>query len=163
MPVKLLNCCSSLYSFFVPFYLFFNFFQHFPENVTIKVPNINPVSLGKELLRRCGNEGQWPYNDAVTTTTLKFLQASISYIPLALETSADLSNAAFILSQPGNEFVIRSGNADWEFYFSQDYKGDISGKCLRKPYLRYYYDKISSTVRSILSLASAPFMKMIGY
>ena len=158
-----MNCCSSLYSFFVPFYLLFYFFQHFPENVTIKVPSINPVSLGKELLSRCGNEEQWPYNDAVTTTTRKFLQASISYIPLALETGADLSNAAFILSQPGNEFVIRSGNADWEFFFSQDYKGDISGKCLRDEYCILLYSIVVQYVVFCLWLVHHSLMKMIGY
>ena len=145
-------------------YLFiylFIFFQHFPEDVTIKVANINSLVLGRELISRCGNEGQWRHHDAVTITTRKFLQASISYIPLALETGANLSNAAFILSQPGNEFVIRSGNADWEFFFSQDYKGDISGKCL--VYCIVLYSIVVQYVVFCLWLVHHSLMKMIGY
>ena len=140
-------------------YLFI--FQHF-EDVTIEVHNINARVLGRELISRCGNEGQWPYNDAVKVTTQKFLQASITHIPLAEKAGANMSNAAFILSQPGNEFVIRSGNGNWEFFFSQNYNGDIYGQCVRKPWHRYFYDKISSAVRYVLSVASGS-ARMIGY
>ena len=32
---------------------------------------------------------------------------------------ADLSNAAFIFSQPGRYFVIQTGNDDWEIFFQK--------------------------------------------
>ena len=31
----------------------------------------------------------------------------------------DLSNAAFIFSQPGRDFVIQTGNDDWEIFFDE--------------------------------------------
>ena len=32
---------------------------------------------------------------------------------------ADISNAAFIFSQPGRDFVIQTGNDDWEIFFDE--------------------------------------------
>lgn len=50
-----------------------------------------------------------------------------------------MRNASFIYAQPGNEFVIKAGNGDWEFYFSQS-KDEVSCYCLRKPMYRYLWD-----------------------
>ena len=105
--------------------------------------------LGRELIKRCGNEGHHPYLDEQGKTTLKFLRASISFIPEVIEVGGDLCNASFIFSQPGREFVITSGNGDWEFYFSQGYGDEIYGRCVRKPTLRYIWDNVTSTVRRI--------------
>ena len=33
---------------------------------------------------------------------------------------------------PGREFVIRAGDGDWEFFFSEDDRGEVSGQCVRK-------------------------------
>lgn len=60
-----------------------------------------------------------------------------------------MRNAAFILSQPGREFLIQSGNGDWEFYFSEDQYGEIYGRNVRKPFLRYAWDGVKSVVRRI--------------
>ena len=32
---------------------------------------------------------------------------------------ADLSNSAFIFSLPGRDFVIQTGNDDWEIFFQK--------------------------------------------
>ena len=45
---------------------------------------------------------------------------------------ADLTNAAFIISQPGKEFIIQAGNGDWEFFFSEDAKDVVHGCCVRE-------------------------------
>ena len=108
----------------------------------------SPV-LGREIIKRCGNEGQHPHLDQKGKTTLKFLRASISFIPEVIDVGRDLSNASFIFTQPGGEFVIIAGNGDWEFYFSQSYDNEIYGRCVRKPTLRYIFGKVSSTVRRI--------------
>ena len=117
---------------------------------------ITGVTLGRELVRRCGNEGQHRYLDAAGYTTSRFLRAAISFVPDALDDGADMCNAAFILSQPGREFVILSGNGDWEFYFAEDQDGDIYGRNVRKPFLRFVWNGFISVVRRlglVLSIA----------
>ena len=96
------------------------------------VKKISSTFLGREITKRCGNEGQHNDLEEKDKTTLKFLQAAISYISVATNMGADLSNAAFIFSQPGKEFVIQAGNGDWEFFFSEDLKNIIHGHCVRK-------------------------------
>lgn len=108
----------------------------------------SPV-LGSELIKRCGNEGQHSRLDEEGKTTLKFLRAAISFVPEVIDVGGDLSNASFIFSQPGREFVLIAGNGDWEFYFSQGSDSGIHGRCVRKPTLRYIWDKASSTIRRI--------------
>ena len=79
-------------------------------------------------------------------TTLRFLRAANSFIRDAEEDGADMENAAFILRQPGREFVIISGNGDWEYDFCEDEDGVIYGRCVRKPFLRYVWDNVLSKV-----------------
>ena len=87
--------------------------------------------LGKEITKRCGNEGRHKDLKKSGETTLRFLQTAISFVPDAIKDGADLTNAAFIFAQPGREFVIKSGNGDWEFYFSEDDSDEILGRCVR--------------------------------
>ena len=96
------------------------------------VKKISSTFLGREITKRCGNEGQHNDLEEKDKTTLKFLQAAISYISEATNMGADLSNAVFIFSQPGREFVIQAGNGDWEFFFSEDLKNTVHGHCVRK-------------------------------
>ena len=110
----------------------------------------SPV-LGREIMKRCGNEEQYPHLDQRGRKTLKFLRASISFIAEVIDVGGDLSNVSFIFTQPGGEFGIIAGNGDWEFYFSQGYDNEIYGRCVRKPTVRYIFDKVSSTVRRICS------------
>ena len=131
------------------FYFGFHPLQQFSDNVFIHVPEITAPVLGRVLLRKCGNEGRHPYLDRAGQATLKFLRAAISFIPFASAAGADLSNASFIFSQPGREFVIKAGKGDWEFYFYQGYGGDIYGHCVRKPMLRYIWDGVTSAVRRV--------------
>lgn len=108
----------------------------------------SPV-LGRELIKRCGNEGQHAHLDEQGKTTLKFLRAAISFIPEVIDAGGDLRNASFIFSQPAREFVLISENGDWEFCFSQGSDGGVYGRCVRKPTLRYIWDQASTTVRRI--------------
>ena len=65
-----------------------------------------------------------------------------------------MRNVAFILCQPRQEFLIQAGNGDWEFYFAEDVNGQIYGRCVRKPFLRYVWDGFMSVVRRIVGLLS---------
>lgn len=123
--------------------------EHYSRDVRIYVNEITSPVLGREILRRCGNEGQHPYLDGTGRATLKFLRAAISFIPDAMYDGADLRNTAFIFAQPGREFLIKAGNGDWEFYFSEDEYGDIWGRCVRQPLRRYLWDGVKSVVRCI--------------
>lgn len=132
-------------------------FKHYSRDVKIFVNEITPAALGRELVRRCGNEGRHRYLDAAGYTTLRFLRAAITFVPDALDDGADMCNAAFILSQPGREFLIQSGSGDWEFYFAEDQYGEIYGRNVRKPLLRYVWDGAKSLVRRIGSAIGGLF------
>ena len=110
---------------------------------------ITVPALGKVLIAECGNEGHHPYLSAEEKATLQFLRAAISFVPLALEAGADMENASFLFAQPGKEFAVVAGKGDWEFFFYTDSRGDISGHCVRRPWLRYIWDGVKSTVRRI--------------
>ena len=81
----------------------------------------------------CGNEGKHRYLNETGRVTLRFLRAAIDFIPTALRISGDLSNASFLFAHPGNEFVIKAGDGEWEFYFSQRTDGTIHGRCVHMP------------------------------
>ena len=97
-----------------------------------RVDKISSIVLGKEIVKRCGTEGQHGNLSEDDQTTLKFLRAAISFISNANKMCADLTNAAFIISQPGKEFIIQAGNGDWEFFFSEDANDVVHGRCVRK-------------------------------
>ena len=110
---------------------------------------ITVTALAKVLIAECGNEGKHPYLSYEEKVTLQFLRAAISFVPLALDTGADMRNASFLFAQPGREFAIVAGNGDWEFYFSHSQYGDIFGYCVRKPWMQYAWDSIKSTFRRV--------------
>lgn len=110
---------------------------------------ITVTALGKVLISECGNEGKHPYLSDEGKVTLQFLRAAISFVPLALDTGADMRNASFLLAQPGRELAIVAGKGDWEFYFSHNQYGDIFGYCVRQPWIQYAWDAIKSTVRRV--------------
>lgn len=118
-------------------------------------PYIYPMSkitvpaLGKVLIAECGNEGQHPYLSEEGKTTLAFLRAAISFVPLALDAGADMQNASFLFAQAGIEFAIVAGKGDWEFFFYPNCRGEIFGHCVRRPWLRYIWDGVKSTVRRV--------------
>ena len=60
-----------------------------------------------------------------------------------------MRNTSFIFAQPGREFAIISGKGDWEFYFSQDGDGRVSGVCVRKSTFRYIWDGVKSAFRLV--------------
>ena len=106
----------------------------------------------------CGNEGCHPDLDEQGRTTLMFMRAAISFIPLALDAGADLRNSSFLFAQPGREFVIKSGNGDWEFYFAQDNDGNIYGRSVRKPALRYIWEGVKNGLKYLLQIVGPPMM-----
>ena len=115
---------------------------------------ITVSALGKVLIAECGNEGQHPYLSDEGKATLQFLRAAISFVPLTLDAGADMENASFLFAQPGKEFAVVAGNGFWEFSFSPDDFGDISGYCVRRPWLRYIWDGVKSTVRRVARSSS---------
>ena len=66
-----------------------------------------------------------------------------------------MRNCAFTLRQPGREFVIFSGNGDWEYDFCEDEEGEIYGRCARKPFLRYVWDGAKSAVVRLFSFVAS--------
>ena len=124
----------------------FFFVKDYPSDRTIHVRKITRTVLGKEVTKQCGNEGRHKYLNTTGKTTLRFLQAAISHVTNAIEAGADLTNAAFIFAQPGREFVIKAGDGDWEFYFSEDANDEIQGCCVRKPYLSTFWDGCKESI-----------------
>jgi len=126
--------------------------------IRIEVDEINGRAIGKEIRKRCGNEGQHLYLNDVDRTTLRFLRAAHSFIPDAKGDGANMRNCAFILRQPGRERVIISGNGDWEYDFCEEANREIYGRCVRMPFLRYAWDATKSAVvcifRGIASTAA---------
>lgn len=104
----------------------------YPSDMILRVDKVSSTVLGKEIIKRCGIEGQHGNLNEEDQTTLRFLRAAISFISNANDMGADLTNAAFIISQPGREFIIQAGNGDWEFYFSEDARDVVHGHCVRK-------------------------------
>lgn len=120
---------------------------------TIYVPEITAPQLGRILLRKCGNEGRHPYLNETEKVTLKFLRAAIDFIPLALEVGGDLANASFFFAHPGNDFAIKAGKENWEFYFSQPADGTIQGRCVRRPTLNYIWDEFKKAISRYVGTA----------
>ena len=87
-------------------------------------------------------------------TTLIFLRAANSFIPDATDDGANMRNCAFILRQPGREFVVISGDGDWEYDFCEDADGEIYGRCVRKPFLRYAWDGTKSLIVRLFALGA---------
>ena len=93
----------------------------------------------------------------IDLTTLRFLRAANPFILDAKDDGANMRNCAFILRQLGREFVIISGNGEWEYDFCEDEDGEIYASCVRKPVLLYVWNAAKSVVRDVFSLvASSP-------
>ena len=78
----------------------------------IRVDHITGPVLGKELLKRCGDEGseqRLNLTDGVRRV-LRFLTEAIFFMPLrvVMNEGADLQNTAFIFAQPGKELILLS-------------------------------------------------------
>ena len=89
-------------------------------------------------------------------TTLRFLRAAISFIPVARGDDANMRNCSFIFRQPGREFVVISGDGDWEYEFCEDAVGEIKGRCVRKPIQRYVWDGAKAFVDRSLASGALP-------
>ena len=73
---------------------------------------------------------------------------------MAFDAGTDFDNVAFIFAQNEREFVIKAGNGDWEFLFTQEDDGRIHGKCCRKgSHWRYVWDQAREVIVPILNTA----------
>ena len=133
--------------------LFFNFKDSF---VRIHVHEINGRATGRELTLRCGHEEQHRYLNDVNLTTLRFLRVVNSFIPHAIDDGANMRNCAIVLRQPRREFVIISGDGDWEYDFCEEADGEIYGRCIRKPFRRYVWDGAKAFVDRSLASGALP-------
>ncbi|CAH3145343.1 unnamed protein product, partial [Porites evermanni] len=146
----------------------------------IEVNEITGLVIGKEIRKRCGNEGWHQDLDDVDRTTLRFLRAansfipdarddganmrnSNSFIPDARDDGANMRNCAFILRQPGSEFVIISGNGDWEYDFCEGADGEIYGRCQRMPLLRYAWNAAKSAVVRVFTFGLSTGLRALTY
>ena len=111
---------------------------------------ITSIPLGDEV-EKIRNKGRLSEHDRAS---IKFLKAAIHFIPMAKEDGADFENAAFIFTHPGRQFVVIAGKGDWEYYFSEDNIGDITGRCVRRPWLMYLWNKVTSSFSRIATLLS---------
>ena len=82
--------------------------------------------------------------------TLRFLRVVNSFIPDARDDGANMRNCAIVLRQPGREIVIISGDGDWEYDFCEDVDGEIYGRCIHKPFQRYFWDAAKLSVVRLL-------------
>ena len=131
--------------------------------VRIPVREISGLVIGKEITKRCGNEGYHLSLNEVNKVTLRFLRAANSFIPDARDDGANMRNCAFILRQPGREFVIISGNGDWEYDFCEAADGRIYGRCQRMPLLRFVWDAAKSAVVRVLTLGLSAGLRALTY
>ena len=141
------------------FPLFTDPLQHYSD--VIRVREISKVTIGREEVRRCGNEGsalrrlrqrEITFEEYYAIeTTRRILRAARSFIPDAQEDGADMNNAAFILSIPGRDFVIKAGNGDYEYVFEEGDDGKIYGRCVRQRFIRYAYNGVTNTISRFFS------------
>lgn len=123
------------------------------RNTKIVVPKITSPALGAEVMKI----QRKAYPDEHDRTTIKFLKAAINFLPTANADGADFTNALFIFAQPGREFTVQAGKGDWEYYFSEEGYNNITGICVRRPWLRFIWNGITSTISrlggALLSIA----------
>ena len=94
-------------------------------------------------MQKCGYEGSHPYLDETKKIALNFVRAAIDFIPLALEVK---ERFLFFFAHPGNDFTIKAGKEEWQFYFSQLPNGNIRGRCARKPTLHHISDEFKRVI-----------------
>ena len=93
------------------------------------------------IIKRCGNEGEWPHNTPQQTRDREFLQKGISFLTEVLdhERGLDLENAALIFCIPGRDFCVTSENHRSEFVIFEE-RGEIQAKCCRMPTARWLWN-----------------------
>ena len=165
-----LSYCRALYNKVMAVFVCFNPLQLYSD--VIIVDEITKISVETQLINRCGKEGanERSYREGIIDeeeykeieVTKKILTAANSFIPDAEEDGADLTNAAFILSQPWRSFVIQAGNGEWEYIFEREYDGNIYGRCVRKPFLRHFCNNATNIVARVFSVAG-PVLNLVFF
>jgi hypothetical protein len=94
------------------------------------VPVISKRTIGKLMVKHCGNEGQ--QDDPTLVVTLRrILQATIT--KLDTESEETWKNAEIVIyDQQGNDFCIRSGNFVNKFVVQLDEKDEINITCTKR-------------------------------
>lgn len=83
-------------------------------------------------------------------------------MPDAQDDGANMRNTAFILRQPGRETALIAGDGDWEYDFCEDADREIYGRCIRKPFLRFFWDKAKSAVVRMFQFATSLVPAVFG-
>ena len=96
-------------------------------SVQENVPEITKRTIGKLIVKYCGNEGH--ADDPTLYVTLRqMLQATIT--KLDTETPETWKNAEIVIyDQHGNDFCVRSGEAENKFVVQLDEKDEINIMC----------------------------------
>lgn len=118
------------------------------------VPAITKRSIGKLIVKHCGNEGQVD-DPSLYVTLRQMLQATIT--KLDTESPETWKNAEIVIyDQRGNDFCIRSGDAENKFVVQLDEKDEINIMCTdRKKQGMFSWVK-SVTFDKIPSIFSKP-------
>lgn len=97
------------------------------NNQEVVSPAITKRTIGKLIVKYCGNEGQAD-DPALCVTLRQILQATIT--KLDTEPKEVWENAEIVIyDQPGNDFCIRSGSFENKFVVQLDAKDEISIIC----------------------------------
>ena len=119
------------------------------------VPAITKRTIGKLIVKYCGNEGQAD-DPSLYVTLREMLQATIT--KLDTESPETWQNAEIVIyDQRGNDFCIRSGEAENKFVVQLDEKDEINIMCTdRKKHGIYGWMKsVKSGVSSIFTKPAA--------
>ncbi|CAB3991015.1 Hypothetical predicted protein [Paramuricea clavata] len=101
--------------------------REIPYSVQETVPAITKRTIGKLIVKYCGNEGRVDDPDLYVTLR-QMLQATIT--KLDAESPETWKNAEIVIyDQRGNDFCIRSGDAENKFVVQLDEKDEINIMC----------------------------------
>ncbi|XP_028414848.1 uncharacterized protein LOC114537930 [Dendronephthya gigantea] len=117
--------------------------QSYSRQETVEI--ISKRTIGKLIVKHCGNEGQ--SDDPTLVVSLRrILQATIT--KLDTESEETWRNAEIVIyDQEGNDFCIRSGDFENKFVVQLDEKDEINITCTNRK------------KRSLFSCLGAPFKR----
>ena len=101
-----------------------------PYTVQERVAVISKRTIGKLMVKHCGNEGQVD-DPSLVVSLRKILQATIT--KLDTESEETWKNAEIVIyDQTGKDFCIRSGKAENKFVIQLDEKDEIKINCTNR-------------------------------
>ena len=112
---------------------------------------INKRSIGKLIVKFCGNEGQKD-DETLVVTLRRILQSVIT--KLDTESEETWSNAEIVIyDQKGNDFCIRAGKAENKFVVQLDGKDEIDIRCTQREQ-KGFVESCKSQFRNFLASTS---------